>query len=107
MAVVHICHLSEKRSTIAVWSVRIKVFRFPRAQVRHEIVAVRQPQFLLPSNNLRSPPKLNKSSRREVSWRSLVVLVKMLQAALVEKTYVGIVPKLKSSGAKTRKTAER
>jgi hypothetical protein len=52
MAVVVIGHVIEKRFAIAIWVVRIEVARFPRTDIGHEVVAMSQPNLLLPSNYL-------------------------------------------------------
>jgi hypothetical protein len=107
MAMVLVCHFVKKRSTVASWSIRVEVFRFPRPNVRHEIVAVRQPDFLLPCDNLRRSPQFHHGRWRKVSRRRLVVIVHMGQAILIEQANLGIVPELKQAFSKTIETASR
>src|SRR5215831_13711046 len=57
MAIDLVRHFQEKRSAVTSGSVCIEVFRLPRASVCHEIVAVRQPEFLLPRDNLGCSPE--------------------------------------------------
>jgi hypothetical protein len=59
MAIVLVTHLVKERTTIASGSIYVEITRLPGSYVNHEIIAVRQPQFLLPSDNLGRSPKFH------------------------------------------------
>src|SRR5262249_51307195 len=107
MAITLVGHLVEERSTVASGSIGVEVFRLPRSYVGHEVVAVGQPQFLLPCDNLRRASKFHQGRWRKIRRRRLVGIVHMGQAMLIEHANVGIMPKLKATFLKTRETPQR
>ena len=107
MAIVLVGHLVEEPSTVSSGSICVEVFRLPRSYVGHEVVAVRQPQFLLPCDNLRGSPKFYQGRCGKIRRRRLVVIVHMGEALLIEQANVGVVPKLKATFFKTRETPKR
>ena len=84
MAIVLVCHFAEG-ATLTSGSIRIEVSRLPGADVRHEIVAMRQPEFLLPSNNLGCSSKFHQSRSRKIWRRRLIVIVHMRQTILIRR----------------------
>jgi hypothetical protein len=107
MAMVLVGHLVEERSTVASGSIGVEVSRLPASYVGHEIVAVRQPEFLLPCDNLGRSPKFHQRGCRKIWRRRLVVIVHMGQAILIEHANLGIMPKLKATILKTLEAPER
>src|SRR5262249_12147148 len=102
-----VSHLVEERSTVATGGIGIEVFRLPCSYVGHEVVAVRQPEFLLPCDNLRRSPTFYQSRCRKTRRRRLVVIVHVGEAILIEHADVGVVPKLKATFLKAREAPKR
>ena len=71
-------HSEKQGLAVPVWSIGIKVLWLPSSEICHKIVTVSEPQFLLPSNDLRRSEKLRERCSQKSRRLRLVVIVESL-----------------------------
>jgi hypothetical protein len=84
MTVVVVSHFEEKCSPITIRRICVEVLRFPGADVLHEIIAVGQPQLLLPRNDLRRSTEFHHRSGRKSIRYCFVMVVNVRKAVFIE-----------------------